>query len=98
MSKETDDELMAFARNEIEGPTLIIPPTPRPYMSCGTCMHLSKSVAHSGEGTHGPTWHKVCHHVEMVVNKTMCLNNNPNGDSDPEARTPVCCPYLKDKE
>jgi hypothetical protein len=80
------------------GPLRIEPVRPRPYMSCETCIHLHKTVAHSGEGTHGPTWHKTCHHVEMVVNKTMCLNENTDGDTDSEARTPPCCPYLKDEK
>lgn len=80
------------------GPLRVVPPRPRAYLSCETCMHLQKTVAHTGEGTHGPTWHKVCHHVEMVVNKTMCLNENTNGDTDSETRTPAHCPYLKDEK
>ncbi len=103
MTDKIQDELMTVAMNQVEGPTLMNPRPPTPYMSCAGCRYYSKSMASSGGVRNAPTYHKSCTHpkanAELSIDRpSRSLTFGVLGESDHKTVTPEWCPYLKDNK
>jgi len=96
-------EILAFASNEVEGPTLIQPLPPKPYYTCSGCRYFSKSMAHSGGMRGTPTYFKTCTHpsvhTEYKKGKSLSsLTGGFGGKPSSDERTPDWCPVLVELE
>ena len=98
MSKEIDDFL-----NGREGPELVTPRPPEPYMSCRGCNYYTKSMACSGGLRGAPTYHKTCIHPEAWEKESMVgggrsLTTGFGGEIEHKTVTPNWCPFLRKEE
>lgn len=98
MSDEIDKEIMDFALNRVEGPTLIAPPQPMPYNTCNGCTHFHKDMAHSGGLRGSPSYFKYCTHPEVNEMGKRNFNSGIRGSSSNRNGTPKWCPVLLEKE
>ncbi len=98
------DEIMTFALNQVEGPSLLSPRPPTPYMSCTGCRYYSKSMASSGGVRNAPTYHRVCNHPQVweddsaIIGNVRSLNHGICGEPEHKNVAPKWCPFLKDKK
>lgn len=96
------DEL--FAKRD--GPIEVIPPRPKPHLSCKQCNYYHKSMASTGGQRRAPTYYKSCTHPEAWEGDSQLRGNKrslirrferaePGGVN---VVTPQWCPFLRKKE
>ncbi len=104
MSNDDDmDELIQFARNQVEGPSLITPRVPNTYHTCKGCKYFSKSMASTGGMRGSPTYYKDCMHPDVKTEHRGGKSLDPMmrsglfGSREGKEITPDWCPFLKNK-
>jgi hypothetical protein len=81
-----------------DGPTLIDPPKPKPYYTCGLCNFFEQEMACSGGLEGSPTYYKTCIHPDVHTDymKGRSLNTGHNISSHRSKDvTPSWCPLLE---
>jgi hypothetical protein len=80
-----------------DGPELIQPPKPKPYLSCDGCKHFHQTMTNTGGLKKAPLYFKACHHPVSVANRNTSINRNFKGEPEGHTITPKWCPCLPEK-
>ncbi len=98
MNNNDAEFLRLFGMSQVEGPTLMTPPTPTPYYSCTGCKYFKKEMACSGGMTGSPTYYKYCEEPSLSdVDKWKWRLSGVYGSGEGKEITPTWCPLLPNK-